>query len=243
MRRTVLALFQTGVHLPHGVKYNAARMKGWPQQEVPANFKFTEEQRFRTKSMPRDTGRIARDFLLSVLYRHQPCEVSALWEHCMSDPQIVLDSKKHLRDVLQQARAEGFVSFEQEPLSRRWVCHLTRERYEEVRGIVNAKMEATEQYSGMRGAAASETADYAAAFQEMNEEAKREHAALLARQVELTSQHLRKFQRTEIDYLPYTDLNGKVNFMWWYETVDAKEQATLPAGGASPEANPNQLDE
>lgn len=242
MRRTVYALFQTGIQMPHGVKYNAARMKSWPQQEVPANFKFTEEQRFRTKAMPRDTGKIARDFLLSVLYRHQPCEVSTLWEHCMADPQIVLDSKKHLRDVLQQARSEGFVSFEQEPVSRRWVCHLARERYEEVRSIVSAKMEATEQYSGMRGAAATETADFSAAFQDMNEETKREHLKVLTEQVSETSQHLRKFQKTEIDYLPYTDLNGKVNFMWWYETVDAKENASLPAGEA-PGANSNRLGE
>ncbi|EPY38986.1 hypothetical protein AGDE_04943 [Angomonas deanei] len=229
MRKSITFLFQSGVHTPPGVSYNAARMKGWPQQKVPENFKFTEEQRFKTKALPRDTGRIARDFLLSVLYQHQPCEVSTLWEHCMCDPQIVLDSKKHLRDVLHQARSEGYVSFEKDPLTQKWVCHLARERYEEVVRMVSARTESLDHYGKLRGAAASETTEFAANFNEMNEEAKREHLAFLTEQVKETTQRLKKFQRTEIDYLPYTDLNGKVNFMWWYETVDVKDTPTLPS--------------
>lgn len=230
MRRSAALLFQAGVHLPHGAKYSAAKMKHWPEQNVPENFSFTEEQRFRVQPMPRDTGKIPRDFLLSVLYRNQPCEISALWEHCVADPQVVLDSKKHLRDVLQQARNEGFVTFEKDAVTQQWLCHLTRERFEEVRAIVAAKTEATENYSGLRGAAATETSELAASFHSMNEEAKREHLRLLSEQVTETSRHLRKFQRTEIDYLPYTDLNGKVNFMWWYETMDVKETQALPTG-------------
>lgn len=238
MRRCLLARFQTGVHVPHGTRYNAAKMKHWPQQRVPENFKFTEEQRFRTKALPRDTGKIPRDFVLAVLYRHQPCEVRTLWELCTSDPQTVLDSKKHLRDVLHQARSEGFVSFERDPLTHQWMCHLTRERFEDVRGIVREKVEATEEYSGLRGASASETSEYSATFREMNAEAKKEHLRILQEQVAETTKHLRKFQKTEIDYLPYTDLNGKVNFMWWYETIDAKESPALPTGDAG-----NQLGE
>lgn len=230
MRQCVTRLFQTGVHLPQGVRYNAAKMKHWPVQEVPPNFKFTEEQRLRQRAIPRDTGKIPRDFLLSVLYRNQPCEVASLWEYCMADPQMVLDSKRHLRDVLQQARAECFVTFEKDAVSNRWVCHLTRERFEEVRSIVGAKTESQAVYSGLRGASATETSAYSESFRAMNEEAKQEHLRQLNEQVAETTQQLRKFQRTELDYLPYTDLNGKVNFMWWYETSDVRTaSAPLPA--------------
>ncbi|KAK7200607.1 hypothetical protein NESM_000116700 [Novymonas esmeraldas] len=228
MRRCVWSLYQAGVHTPHGPRYSAARIKNWPVQEVPSNFAFTSEQRFKTQAMPRDTGRVARDFLLSVLYRHQPCEVASLWESCMADPNIVLDSKRHLREVLQQARAEGFVSFEKDAVTDRWVCHLTRERFEEVRVMVGARVEAQDVHSGLRGAAAPETSAYSESFREMNEDAKREHLRLLSEQVADTTAHLRKFQRMELDYLPYTDLNGKVNFMWWYETSDAHDPVALP---------------
>ncbi|KAG5472988.1 hypothetical protein CUR178_02904 [Leishmania enriettii] len=233
MRRCFPRLYQAGVHTPHGTRYNAARMKNWPVQEVPQNFNFTNEQRFKAKAMPRDTGKIPRDFVLSVLYRNQPCEVSSLWEHCMNDPQIVLDSKRHLREVLQQARAEGFISFEKDAVTERWVCHLTRERFEEVRALVGARVETLDLYSGLRGASATETSAYSESFREMNEDAKHEHLRLLSEQVADTTAHLRKFQRMEMDYLPYTDLNGKVNFMWWYEMSDASDAAALPEAGAA----------
>ncbi|CBZ28684.1 conserved hypothetical protein [Leishmania mexicana MHOM/GT/2001/U1103] len=232
MQRCFARLFQAGVHTPHGSRYNAARMKNWPVQEVAQNFNFTNEQRFKAKTMPRDTGKIPRDFLLSVLYRNQPCEVGSLWEHCLNDPQIVLDSKRHLRDVLQQARAEGFVSFEKDAVTDRWVCHLTRERFEEVRALVGARAEAQDLYSGLRGASATETSAYSESFREMNEDTKREHLRLLSEQVTDTTTHIRKFQRMEMDYLPYTDLNGKVNFMWWYEMSDARDATALPEAAA-----------
>ncbi|KAG5498484.1 hypothetical protein JKF63_02770 [Porcisia hertigi] len=235
MRSCFSRLYQAGVHIPRGSRHNAAQMKSWPVQEVPQNFNFTNEQRFKARPMPRDVGKIPRDFVLSVLYRNQPCEVASLWEHCINDPQIVLDSKRHLREVLQQARAEGFVSFEKDAVTDRWVCQLTRERFEEVRALVGARSEAQDLYSGLRGASATETSVYSESFREMNEEAKREHLRLLSEQVADTTAHLRKFQRMEMDYLPYTDLNGKVNFMWWYEMSDARDAAALPeaeAGGA-----------
>lgn len=234
MRRCLLHRFQTGVHIPHDVTYHAAKMKHWPEQKIPKNFAFTGEQRFKATAMPRDTGKIPRDFLLSVLYRHQPCEISSLWEYCVGDPQTVLDSKRHLRSVLEQARNEGFVTFEMDAVTRRWLCHLTRERYEQVRAIVSAKIEATGQYSGLRGVAATETSEYATNFQAMNEEAKKAHLRILSEHVAETTKHLNKFQRTEIDYLPYTDLNGKVNFMWWYETADRR--GALPAGSNAGDA-------
>ncbi|RNF00923.1 hypothetical protein TraAM80_07313 [Trypanosoma rangeli] len=238
MRRTVTVFWQYGIHTPRGVAYHGAKMKHWPEQKIPENFKFTEEQRFRAKAIPRDVGKIPRNFVLSVLYRHQPCEVGGLWEYCTNDPEVVLDSKRHLREVLQQAREEGFVTFERDPVSNEWLCFLTRERFEEVRQIAGAKAEVSEVHSGLRGFSAAETSSYTERFKEMNETAKEEHARRLEEEVTATTRHLRSFQRREVDYLPYTDLNGKVNFMWWYETRDVLQKGgnALPdsSGGTLP---------
>lgn len=249
MRRSIIALWQAGVHVPKGKAFNAARMANWPEAKIPDNFHFQEEQRFRLKAMPRDTGKIPRDFLLTVLYRHQPCEIDKLWDLCSADPRCVLDSKRHLRAVLKQAREEGFLTLEKAPTGASsnttgsgaavgdWHCILTRDRYREVQQMVGkvADSSAVAAASGLRGGNITETSDSMSAFRELNDEAKREHKAMLEKHVAETTEMLRKFQRTEIDYLPYTDLNGKVQFMWWYEARDRTNKAadTLPDGNSS----------
>ena len=198
-------------------------MKNWPSQEVPQNFQFTNEQRFRLKPMPRDVGRIPVQFVLGVVYRNQPCAVDSLWEICAAHPKTVLDSRRHLRSVLKQAREEGYVTFEKDPSDGSWQCALTRDRFEEVKAMVqrDADEEATATNTLREGSAADTTA-FAAEFQTMSLEEKKDHVKKLQAEVTRTTDHLRKFQRTTIDYLPYTDLNGKVNFMWWYETKDVE---------------------
>nr|CCC90852.1 conserved hypothetical protein [Trypanosoma congolense IL3000] len=233
IRKTFTARWQCGVHTPHGTVYHGAKMKHWPEQRIPENFKFTEEQRFRSKAIPRDVGTIPRNFVLSVLYRHQPCEVGSLWEYCTHDPDIVLDSKRHLREVLKQAREEEFITFERDTTSSEWLCFLTRERYEEVRQIAAAKAEATSLQSNIRGSAATDTSTFCEKFKEMNGEAKEAHLQRLRKEVADTTRHLRRFQQRDIDYLPYTDLNGKVNFMWWYESRDVQQRGNDALPGAS----------
>lgn len=243
--------------MPKGKTFNAARMANWPEMKIPDNFQFTEEQRFRMKAVPRDTGRIPRDFVLSVLYRHQPCEIDKLWDYCSADPRCVLDSKRHLRAVLKQTREEGFVTLEKStsvvrsessasssdaasPASAsaaEWLCLLTRERYAEVKQLVAKILESSSvaSASGLRGSNITETANAMDTFRALNEEAKLAHKAMLEKHVGETTEMLRKFQRTEIDYLPYTDLNGKVQFMWWYEQRDRSNRASdaLPDSSSS----------
>eukprot|EP00796_Vickermania_ingenoplastis_P011580 gene11580-7976_t len=229
MNRTLSVLFQSGVHVPHGVRYNAAHMKFWPHQKPPLDFHFTAEQKFKAKPFPRDTGKIPKDFVLSVLYRHQPCKLSELWSHCLLDARIVLDSRRHLREVLHQMRLEGFVTFEKNiHNAAEWECHLTRERYEEVRQLVlSSDAKSSEESVPPR----EPEEDGAEASQEATDVAdKLERLKALEKRLAETTKKLQNFQRVEIDYLPYTDLNGKVNFMWWYETMEA------PLGNALPQS-------
>lgn len=239
MQRSLRRLFQSGVHTAKGAGvYSNAKIKNWPEQKIPDDFRFTDEQRFRLKAMPRDIGRIPRDFVLSVVYQNQPCEVDKLWDMCSTDPRCVLDSKRHLRAVLKQAREEGWITFEKSQdvaaSESQWTCVLTRERFSEVKQIISGHVEASATSGvGLRGANLAETTEALQAFKEMNEDAKATHLRLLKEQVKLTTERLRRFQRTEVDYLPYTDLNGKVQFMWWYETRDQ----TAPASETLPESD------
>ena len=82
LRRTAGRLFQVGAHVPHGTAYRGARIKSWPRQQLPANMSFLPEQRWTMKAVPRDTGRIPRDFVLTVVYKSQPVNVGDLWSLC-----------------------------------------------------------------------------------------------------------------------------------------------------------------
>lgn len=220
-RRSISKLFQQGVHTPLGEQFTGAKMKQWPEQAIPAGFTFTPEQRFSLKAMPRDVGRIPRNFVLQILYRQQPASVDGLWESCQRDSGMVLESRRHLREVLKQAREEGFIYFERDSETQAWQCLLTRERYAEVEKLVDQAAEnAVLESPTLRGEAVAETEGYSTEYQSMSVEDKLDHIAKLKEQVLSTSAKVRSFTRNEVDYLPYTDLNGKVNFMWWYEAKD-----------------------
>lgn len=178
--------------------------------------------------MPRDTGSVPVQFVLSVLYRHQPCEMSSLWNCCAGDSRSVLDSRKHLRDVLHEARAQGFVYFELNPHTERWECHLTRERYHEVRDLVRQSTAAGGSESGelqpQRELAHDHDGNETTSRSLMVEEKSR-RLAELEEQLRESTVDLKQYQSVEVDYLPFTDLNGRVQFMWWYETSEAAAKA------------------
>lgn len=221
-------------------------MKHWPQKRrIPENFSFTSEQRYRAKSIPRDTGKIPKDFVLSILYRHQPCVVSHLWSLCAADPRIVLDSKKHLREVLQQLRSEGYVTFEKNLHSQEWESHLTRERYNDVRKIVKSALFSTgstkEQNISPTAESSFDTVSLDVSTNALSTTERVAELKKLEEQLAQTTKNLAKYQFTEIDYLPYTDLNGKVKFMWWYETssIPPAESMGLLSDEAAPKLEEN----
>jgi hypothetical protein len=222
LRATLLSRYQVGVHVPHAQAYRGARVKAWPRQSVPANLSLLPEQRWAMQPLPRDTGKVPRNFVLKMLYFEQPCPVDSLWQSCVQDAECVLDSRRHLRDVLKQCRDENFVTFEKDAAAG-WVCHLTRERFEEVRSMVNMLPDAvaTPASAGMRGDAAERTAASGDTFRELSTADKAQHLAMLRAQTDAANKMLAEFQRVEIEYVPYTDINGKVRFQWFYDTAGA----------------------
>jgi hypothetical protein len=265
--RSCVRIYQVGAHVPHSAAFRGATMKAWPRSAIPTNFQFLPEQRLAIKPLPRDTGRVPRNFVLRLLYLNQPVVMDDLWNLCTNEAGCVLDSKRHLREVLKTCRDESFVYFDRHPDTGAWVCNLARERYEEVKAMVVSSDDRSPAALGMRGAAAQATAASLAAvkFENASTEpptastsdeipsaeaagtadaavsgssyhndsaaAQEAYIAKLRQAVAQSQDIARRFRRVDVDYLPYTDLNGKVKFMWWYDTQDG------PAPGI-PEATP-----
>ena len=234
LRRSSALMFVAGVHMPREQinNYQGAHHKHWPSPKTmapPRNFKMTIEQKQKMEGIPRDTGTIPRDFLLNLMYMHQPLEVDKLWELAIMDSNCMLDSKRHVRAVLKQCREEGFCYFERDSVSDAWMVMLTRERFEEVKGLARASAEANatpHNVSVLKGSAVAETQRFADEFThafEGNTKAKEDHLVALSEAVEKSNAKVRNYTRTEIDYLPYTDVNGKVGFMWWYDVRDVAQ--------------------
>lgn len=240
LKRTTLRVFQVGVHVPHGTHYFGAKMKHWPTSKIPQNFNLTTEQKLKMEPLPRDVGTIPRNFVLNVLYQHQPCEVEKIWEMVCEDSTTVLDSRKHLRAVLKQCREEGFIYFDRDAVTDGWICHLTRERFEEVKEIAKttAQNATPASINVLRGSAVSETTASGEAFQNLTLEEQDQHLKQLEEAVAATNESVRYLQRTEVEYLPYTDLNGKVNFMWWYDVRDASSDQTFAQSLQMPQPDP-----
>jgi len=278
LRRSLFSRYQVGAHVPHSEAFKGARMKNWPRQKVPSNLEFLPEQRWSMQPVPRDTGKVPRNFVLKMLYFEQPVAVDGLWRRCTQDPECVLESRRHLREVLKQCRDENWITFDKSfdtttssasnninntsssenaentnasssssshnNQQQQWMCFLTRERFEEVRSMVNMLPDAagSPMSAGMRGDAADETADSAEVFRNLTESDKIQHLEMLRTQTEAASKLLNEFQRVELDFVPYTDMNGKVKQMWFYETTDIstkpKEEVDGEENGSEQEEQP-----
>ena len=133
--------------------------------------------------------------------------------------------------MLKQAREEGYLVFEKDEGADNWTCTLTRERFEEVRSMVQEDSATqTAAHAGLRGKAADKTTELGAAFRQMTREEKTEHLSQLREALRASNERVEEYQRTEAEYLPYTTLNGRVEFMWWYESRDVSANAGGPDG-------------
>mmetsp|Transcript_9777 Transcript_9777/g.14796 ORF Transcript_9777/g.14796 Transcript_9777/m.14796 type:complete len:247 (-) Transcript_9777:17-757(-) len=229
-RFTRRALSSRGYKSLHDT-YSAAKMKGHPDFiKVPENFRW--HKHFEQVPLPRGTSGKPMNFVLTVVFYNQPCRLENLWNKCMEVSGIPLDSKRHLRQVLHQARMEGWIFFEQK--DDVWYALFCQDRYEEVKWLVTKWREdwiktidgnphQTEVTKVIEKGSSSSITD------------RRLHLEKMRKALVEANEKLNTFERTTIDYLPYTDPNGKVQFMWWYElTVKNKTRTT-----SSLEPNPD----
>ena len=196
--------------------YGAAKIKDHPEKiEIPKNFKWNTHV-FYHKPLPRGTSGEPLYFVLAVLFYNQPCRVATLWNICRQIPFVPLDSRRHLREVVHQARREEWIYFDKTDC---WYIYPTRERYEELKTVVSKWRETWLSRHNERTPDISPNKQEVSQFvAQLGEKEKGRHQEQIEGQLGQMEHKLRKYERTQIEYLPYTDPNGKVNFMWWYDT-------------------------
>lgn len=135
----------------------------------------------------------------------------------------------------------------------KWCCVLTRERYADCQEIASMSQQNTESNAsaedlGLQGdAAVSTDSSRQEAMDTLSSSggagfssAKHHHVQQLLKAISMTKTPLRKYERYTIDYLPYTDANGRVSTMWWYETEEKKDaEMMLEPSSSSSSGDPN----
>ena len=217
--------------------YPAAKLKHHPDIiKVPDNFRW-HRHIFDHVALPRGTSGKPMNFVLSVLFYNQPCRLDSLWTKCLEVPGIPLDSRRHLRQVTHQARMEGWIYFEKKE-DTHWYVYFAPDRYEEVKFLVNSWRQDWIESIG-------DSAKHAASSKEVvnvdseKAEAKKEHMDHIRQALVDANKRLGDHERTTIDYLPYTDPNGKVNFMWWYEMAVGSQTKSVEAVEDEPRRSVN----
>ena len=133
---------------------------------------------------------------------------------------IPLDSRRHLRQVIHQARMEGWIYFEKK--EEHWYVYFCQDRYEEAKYLVSKWR--TDWIKNISGNPHQSTITGSLGkLSDAKPVDKLEHMKRMREALVEANKKLSAFERTTIDYLPYTDPNGKVNFMWWYESAIKSE--------------------
>jgi len=159
------------------------------------------------------------EFVLAILYYNQPVQIKNLWDLCRSIPLVPLDSRRHLRQVIHQARLEGWIHFEK--TDRIWMAYPTRERYNELKTTVCEWREKWLKQQGSKNYNKNmPCGDTLLSFANRLPASDTDvHYDRIGEQLNRIKPMLNKHEHTKIAYLPYTDPNGKVNFMWWYDSA------------------------
>ncbi|RHW74249.1 hypothetical protein DPX39_010017200 [Trypanosoma brucei equiperdum] len=90
------------------------------------------------KAIPRDLGEIPRDYVLRLLFFHQPIRLVDLWTICKEHDDVPLDSAKHLRLVLKIAKLQRWVYAEKNQTNNLYYYYVHQSRMQEVQQMVRA---------------------------------------------------------------------------------------------------------
>ncbi|KAG8347547.1 hypothetical protein ERJ75_001027200 [Trypanosoma vivax] len=88
------------------------------------------------KSIPRDLGEIPRNYVLKLLFFHQPARLVDLWTICKEYDDVPLDSAKHLRLVLKIAKLQRWVYAEKNQTNNLYYYYIHQSRMREVQEMV-----------------------------------------------------------------------------------------------------------
>lgn len=182
------------------------------------------------KAVPRDLGELPRNYVVKLLFFHQPVRLLDLWEICKQHDDVPLDSARHLRLVMKIAKVQKWVYAEKNQSNNMYYFYVHQSRTHEVQQMVRQDEIAKRE----REAAA-------AAAEVRKAEAQRERAAqslddrIVALQNTLVSNmgHIRAFDPSFVEKKPYVMESGAVNCAWhWDGVMGGSDAAPSEAPGA-----------
>ena len=122
--------------IPYRTERIMFKMCRGERYEVPTDRHLRHRDKYVPLGIPRDMGEIPRNYIIRHLFFTQPITATALWEILKRQPDVPLDSRRHLTLVLKMARLENWIYFEKNQDSNEWVCNITRDRYAEAQTLV-----------------------------------------------------------------------------------------------------------
>jgi hypothetical protein len=177
------------------------------------------------KAVPRDLGELPRNYVVKLLFFHQPIRLLDLWEICKQHDDVPLDSARHLRLVMKIAKLQKWVYAEKNQSNNLYYFYVHQSRTHEVQQMVR------------HDEIVKRERDAQAAAEELRkQEAHREQAAqslddrIVAMQNTLVSNmgHIRAFDPAFVDAKPYVMESGAVNCAWHWDGVRSSASERAP---------------
>lgn len=189
-------------------------------------------ERNNIKAIPRDLGELPRNFVVKLLFFHQPLRLLDLWEVCKLRDDIPLDSAKHLRLVLKVAKMQRWVYAEKNQTNNLYYYYIHQSRSHEVQAMV--RQDELEKRS--REAAEEAAAEATREAQKSQDEGRIDDSiAALQNMLVRNIGQIQAFDPTYVAAKPYVTESGAVNCAWhWHEATQKKsdDDDSVPHGAS-----------
>ncbi|CBZ14567.1 conserved hypothetical protein [Leishmania braziliensis MHOM/BR/75/M2904] len=174
------------------------------------------------KAVPRDLGELPRNYVLKLLFFHQPIRLLDLWELCKQHNDVPLDSARHLRLVLKIAKLQKWAYAEKNQTDNLYYYYVHQSRIHEVQQMVrhDEVVKRAQEADSKRQIVRQEEERQAREAQSLDD-----HIIALQNTLVSNIGHIRAFDPTFVDTKPYVMESGAVNCAWhWEGAVDAATQ-------------------
>lgn len=166
------------------------------------------------KAIPRDLGELPRNYIVKLLFFHQPIRLLDLWEVCKQHDDVPIDSARHLRLLLKIAKLQKWVYAEKNQSNNLFYYYLHQSRTHEVQQMVRQ-----DEVAKRAREAAAETEAMRSAEAQQARDAQSLDDRIVALQNTLVSNmgHIRAFDPAYVDAKPYVMESGAVNCAWHWD--------------------------
>lgn len=183
------------------------------------------------KAIPRDLGELPRNYLVKLLFFHQPIRLLDFWEVCKQHDDVPFDSARHMRQVMKIAKLQKWIYAEKNQTNNLYYFYVHQSRTHEVQQMVRQDEIRKREREAQEAAEALQRA-----------EAQRERDAqnlddrIVALQNTLVSNmgHIRAFDPAYVDGKPYVMDSGAVNCAWHWEGLGTQKRGGEEDSQAAP---------